>query len=248
MTKKQNILSNFIIIVFAIFITHSLTAQESQLRVQLSHADSLFKEGKYTESFEVYNQLLQKEGHATPQMLMKMAYIKEGLGNHSEALLYLNKYYLMTSNKNARNKMAELAEEENLEGYKVTDYDFFKGLLNSHFLWVNIVVISIAFLLFAIVVYRRFWTKTNALPYAISMCVVLLLLFFVSNYELDIRQVIIADDYVYLMDGPSVGSDLVEVIQKGHRLTILDEDEVWVKVAWKDQEAYVKQSKVLKVI
>ncbi|UXP32238.1 hypothetical protein N6H18_18010 [Reichenbachiella agarivorans] len=248
MTKKQNILFNFILIVSGLFITPSLTAQDLENKSSLSQADSLFKERKYTESFEIYHQILENEGQASPQMLMKMAYIKEGLGNYSQALLYLNKYYLLTSNKNARTKMQDIAEEHTLEGYEVTDTDFFKGLVNRNYFLVNISILAIALLLFVVVVYRKFWSKTNAYPYAISMCVLLIVFFFVSNFQLSPEQVIVTHDHAYLMDGPSSGSDLVEVIQKGHRLTVVTEDDVWCKVMWRDTEVYVKQSMVEKVI
>ncbi|MCV9387255.1 SH3 domain-containing protein [Reichenbachiella ulvae] len=244
----QNKLFNFITVLFFTFLSASLTAQDLSADRALLHADSLFSEGKYTESFEIYDRLLEKENEATPQMLMKMAYIKEGLGNYSEALLYLNKYYLLTSNKQARYKMEEIASEYDLEGYKVTDFDFFKGIVNRHYMMSNAIVLGIALLLMTVVVYKKFKSKENALPYAISLCVVLLVFFFISNFQLQREQVIISADHVYLMNGPSAGSDLIEVVKRGHRLTVLSEDDVWVKVDWMGSEAYIKQSKVKKVI
>ena len=75
---------------------------------QLIHADSLFEANKYTESFEVYNTVLE-QGDYTPGMLLKMAFIKEGLGDVSGAMYFLNQYYNLTSNKKVLAKLEEIA-------------------------------------------------------------------------------------------------------------------------------------------
>ncbi|WP_158233383.1 SH3 domain-containing protein [Reichenbachiella sp. 5M10] len=214
----------------------------------LQQADSLFEQGKYTESFEIYHGILSQTNEATPQMLMKMAFIKEGLGNYSQALLYLNKYYLLTYDENARSKMDDIATENNLSGYDMTDYGFIKGVINEYYLQSNVLVVAIALLLLSVVVYRKIKLHVNAYPYVVILCLLLGAFFYVSNYHLTIDQVIVSDDHVYLMQGPSSGSGLVDVIKKGHRLTVLGEDEAWVKVQWNNAVVYVKQSKVERVI
>jgi uncharacterized protein YgiM (DUF1202 family) len=60
---------------------------------ELVKADSLFEQKKYTESFDLYEQILDEEQLASPKMLLKMAFIKEGLGDYSRALYFLNVYY-----------------------------------------------------------------------------------------------------------------------------------------------------------
>ena len=52
----------------------------------LTLPDSLFQAKRYTQSFDLYHEILFSYKKASPGMLLKMAYIKEGLGNYSEAL------------------------------------------------------------------------------------------------------------------------------------------------------------------
>jgi hypothetical protein len=53
-------------------------------------------------------------------MLLKMAFVKEGLGDYSNALYYLNLYYLKTYDKKVLKKMENLAERyHKLEGYEL---------------------------------------------------------------------------------------------------------------------------------
>ncbi len=214
---------------------------------QLIQADSLFKLQKYTESFDIYEQLLNSNNVASPQMLMKMAYIKEGLGDYSQALYYLNKYYQQTSDKRAQNKMEELATEHEVSGFDLSDTTLFKGLVHKYYTEFNLLIFSIALFLIGIVLYRKFKSGSNAIPYAISAIVVLLFFFWLTNFELSEPRGIITEDHAYLMTGPSGGADLIEVVKKGHRLNILDEEGVWVKVDWNGREAYIR-SKMIKRI
>lgn len=248
MSKKQNNIFNFITILFVGLWASTFSCFGGDLKGQLAEADSLFKLQKYTESFEIYEQLLADNHEASPQMLMKMAYIKEGLGDYSEALIYLNKYFLQTSDKHAQNKMQELAEEHSLKGYALSDTTFFKGLVNKYYVEFNILLFSIALFLIGIVCYRKFKSGSNATPYAVSVVVVLLIFFWVTNFELSDNLGIITENHAYLMTGPSAGADLVEVVQKGHRLRVLSEEGIWVKVDWNGQEAYIRSKMIKPVI
>lgn len=244
MNKKQNKRFNFILIISVLFfgvVEGAQTPSEKELLVQ---ADSLFDLQKYTESFEVYEQILEVNKTASSQMLVKMAFIKEGLGDYSNALFFLNKYFHQTADKKAQNKMKELADEHELEGFSLTDYKLFKGIFNKHYAKINVIVFSIALFLVGVVVYRKFKSKSNAVPYAVSSTLLLLVFFWVINFQLHADQIIIMDDHAYLMTGPSAGADLVDVVKKGHRLDMLAEEGIWTKVDWLGEEAFVRTSKV----
>ncbi|UXX78815.1 SH3 domain-containing protein [Reichenbachiella carrageenanivorans] len=247
MSKKQNNIFNFITILFVSFLMTPFFSFGGEIEGKLARADSLFKLQKYTESFEIYDELMTEQNEASPQMLMKMAYIKEGLGDYSQALIYLNKYYLQTSDKRAQNKMQELADEHELFGFSLTDTTRFKGLANKYYLAFNILLFSVVLFLIIVVLYRKFKSGSNAKPYAISAVVVLLAFFWLSNFGLNDSQAIIVKDHAYLMTGPSAGADLVEVVKKGHRLMIINDEGIWVKVLWNGQDAYIRSSMIKQI-
>jgi hypothetical protein len=83
----------------------------------LSKADSLFIKKQYTQSFEIY-QSLHQSGHYSPAMLLKMAFIQEGLGRISLSLYYLNLYYLASGDTEVLDKLEELGTKNRLEGYE----------------------------------------------------------------------------------------------------------------------------------
>jgi tetratricopeptide (TPR) repeat protein len=91
----------------------------------LHQADTLFRARRYTESLRTYEQILQGSGQATPAMLLRMAFIEEGLGRYTEALYYLNLYYRRQPRQAVAVKMEDMAARYNLAGYQFSDLDFF---------------------------------------------------------------------------------------------------------------------------
>ena len=241
MSKKQTLLFKFFLVLFLI----PFFGQGQGIQERLLSADSLFKQKKYTESFELYEKILN-ENKATPQMLLKMAFIKEGLGDYSEALVYLNKYYLHTSDRQARIKMRDIAKENELIGYDSSDTKFIVGLINRHFTIFVGSLLIVSALLLGIMIFRKLKKKGNPIPYAVGAFAILILLAIVLNLQLSKEQVIITDNHAYLMSGPSSGSDLIDVVKKGHRVDLLGEDGVWVKIDWQGQDAFVRKNKVEK--
>ncbi len=151
----------------------------------LAEADSLFKEGKYTESFDVYQNILTEQKQASPSMLLKMAYIKEGLGGFSDALYYLNLYYLKTADRKVLDKMEEMAEKKNVSGYTFNDFEFIQTLFYKYYHTIILFLLATSLLFLAGAYYLKFKKKSNPGLTAIGMVITLGLLFYVLNFESD---------------------------------------------------------------
>ncbi|WP_109832632.1 SH3 domain-containing protein [Reichenbachiella versicolor] len=244
MNKRQKLLSLLFLIFSVVFISVPYSSLSQEVNHVLTKADSLFKEKKYTESFELYAQILESDHQATDQMLLKMAYIKEGLGDYSEALLYLNKYYRHSADKRARYKMEDIAQEKQLFGYTSDDTEFIVGYVNRNAIVFYMIVFSVILFLLFVIVYRKLKSKTNATPYAIGALVLLVLFWFAINFQLAPARGIVIDSHAYLMSAPSSGADLVEVIDKGHRVKVLDQTDVWTKISWQEKEVYIRNEKI----
>ena len=134
-------------------------AQEYSNEIEL--ADSLFTQRKYTQSFEIYDKILKSENMTSPAMLLKMAYIREGLGDFSNALYYLNLYYLQTHNKRALRKMEDLAKSYNLQGYKYTDTEFFMNVFYRYYSAIFYGLSVLVIILIAYMTYKKLRLKIN---------------------------------------------------------------------------------------
>jgi hypothetical protein len=89
-------------------------------RQKIKHADSLYRAKQYTQSYTIYQSLLAQNQYS-PAMLLKMAYIQEGLGHQGLCLYYLNLYQNASDDHQATTKMEELANKHRLEGYQSSD-------------------------------------------------------------------------------------------------------------------------------
>lgn len=223
------------------------TMAQSAAQQSLDVADSLFEAKKYTESFDIYDSLLNDVKASSPAMLLKMAFIKEGLGDFSNAEYYLNLYYLRTSDIRVLQKMKELAEANSLTGYDYSDFNHIQTWFYKYFDYVMYLLLALAVLLLAITYHQKFKLGNNGLASGIFLVLILAILFSTLNFGRNYKQAIIGQNNTYLMSGPSAGAEVLEIIDKGHRVSIKETQDVWVRIEWDDKEAYVKSDKIKRI-
>ncbi|NBP68956.1 MAG: hypothetical protein EBR30_24890 [Cytophagia bacterium] len=239
----QKRMRKFIELIFLSFFSFTpLFAQVSEYRLQT--ADSLFEAQRYTQALSKFEGVLKNDEY-TPAMLLKMAYIHEGLGNIAETQYFLNLYFLATNDASALDKIAELAEKHNLRGYEDA------GVVGRVLMLVreNVSYILLAF--GALLVLSFIWLvrakRKNRRPIgpltAVIFCSLLILNGFFRIQQSD--TAIILQPNTYLMSGPSAGADLVEIVEAGHRLTIIGKKDVWLQARFDGREVYVKQEKLM---
>ena len=233
-------------LILSLFLAGPLHAQNSSAQEDLLLADSLFAAGKYTESFELYETILRSHQQLSQGMLLKMAFIKEGLGDFSQALYYLNLYYANTSDKRALRKMEELARQHQLQGYQFTDLEFFRTFFQRFNLHIIFGLVATALFIFSLIV----WQKRRGLqPVGTGVVFVLLLglLFTVINFGRGDNRAIILTDQAYLREAPSSAADVVGIIGKGHRVQVYRQNDVWVKIKWEDRKVYVRENHLARI-
>jgi len=232
-------------IALALFLaTPALKAQISTHR--LKQADSLFTSKRYTQSLDFYRDILGQHEY-TPAMLLKMAYIEEGLQQTGPALYYLSLYYQVTKEPEALEKMDELAAKYRLEGYARADSDWFLNLYyDQHF---RISILTGAFLIFilSITAYTKRKKQPIVAPLVLFGLFTIVLLVHL-NLGVEKSSAIVAQSQTYLMNGPSAGASVVGVIDGGHKVTIVGKKDVWVEIEWHGSPAYIKEKDLLPLV
>lgn len=220
----------------------SFTVSSGQ--VILTTADSLFKARQYTQSFALYEKIYQS-GRYSSAMLLKMAYIQEGLGHVSKSIYYLQLYHQATNDERTQVKIEQLADKNKLEGYASSDQAFLLHTLKKYKSQISIALFAITLFLLALVVYQKRKYKGRPVVAGFVLLAFLVLLFAQVNYSTDTHQGIVSDKATYLMSGPSAGASVVAIIGEGHQLKVINQKDIWLRVQWMDKEAFVKKDKLL---
>ncbi len=221
------------------------TISKSQdLDYSLRVADSLFVVKKYTESFQIYESIFETGEMTSPSMLLRMAYIKEGLNDYTNALYYLNLYYLEQPSDEVLEKMSELAAEHNLTGYEFTEWDV---ILNYYVLLyeeILVALFALSVLLLGMIILKKAKSQKRPTGFGITYVLVTAVLFYLLNFGQVKNRGIILNGNSYIMSGPSSGSDVIDIAKKGHKVKMLKKNDVWVQIEWGSELAYIKQKNI----
>lgn len=234
-------LTKFIIFLF-VFV-QSFNCQADILKLQ--KADSLFSTKNYKEAMLVYEDLLNNEETFSPAMLLKMAFISEGKGDYSSASFFLAKYYDQKPNQRVITKIKLLTEQGNLIGYELDDSDRlfkfvtdFQSELSSTF----------SFLLFlSLILLFVFRTKADKPRYYLPTVVLIILVFVINNFLSEPKTGIVTGSPTLVMDQPTAGGKLIQVVEPGHRVIIKSTKDVWYEVTWGQKVAFVKKDNITRL-
>ncbi len=239
----KNIQTSILKILLLIGITFFTQGSYAQIFTrQLAYADSLFKVKQYTQSLEIYEEVLAARQYS-PSMLLKMAFIEEALEKVSKSLYYLSLYYNTTGDDQTLLKMQELATKNGLQGYENPESDQFYYHVNKYDYLISLLLASVA--LFALVwMYTQKRRGKKPIGAVVMAMIFLVLLAINVNFPLTDSMVLITSSKTYLMSGPSAGANVIGVVDEGHKLRMLSKKDVWLEVQWFDHPVYVKESRV----
>jgi len=211
---------------------------------QLLVADSLFQQRSYQEAMAIY-QTNYQSGIYSPSMLLKMAFISEGIGDKENATLYLSKYYDLSPNPQTITKIKSLTGQSELVGYEVSD-----GMRFVLFLVEFREVIVGALTLTLIISLIFLWSKGNKLTEARFYwpSVILITLIFATNNFLKAQNAaLVTKSPTLIVSEPSAGGELVDLVEPGHRVKIKASKDIWYEVEWKEKIAYIRKDNVTRL-
>jgi len=243
MKNMQTTSLKFILLLLLVFrFAFGAAAQNNDNK--LKKADSLFTAKLYTQSFDLYDELFSNKLY-TPSMLLKMAFIQEGLGHLSTSLYYLSGYSKLTHDAQTDEKIAELATKNNLEGY---NDPYSKELIMRFFQEQRILLtwalIAFNCMILGIIVFQKA-KKQRPVFAGFFLLFFLGILFWQVNFSSPPLTGIIAASNTYIMEGPSSGSSVISIANEGHKLAIEGKYDVWFKVKWNGKDAFIKENSLL---
>jgi hypothetical protein len=173
-----------------------------------------------------------------------MAYIQEGIGNYTNALYHLEQYQRVSPSEEVLRKMDELASKHSLGGYAMGDSTYLQTLYFKHQYWLVPCLILLGGLGLGLLYLLRRRGSGTIKP------VMILLLYFalcagLLNTMVRTPAGIVARDGALVMEAPSAGATMVTELKAGHKLQIVGEQDIWVKVMWQGKPAYVRKGNVM---
>ncbi|HOY95516.1 MAG TPA: SH3 domain-containing protein [Catalimonadaceae bacterium] len=232
--KKQ-----FVLIAFLLGYAPSFVASPL-----LKKADSLFAAQRFSESRELYSESFNVQKKTSKSDLLKLAFMEEGRDNAVLAIYYLHQFYLFQPENDVKIKIEEMANQNKFQGYSIDEADYAYFLYRTYGPLVEKSLFGMAIALFLFLAYRKI--KGVSLGYS----PVFTLLFLAAsayffNFSLPYKRAIVSDEKIFMMSGPSAGSSVVAMLDKGHRLEWTGEEDIWYEVKWNEKKGWVKKTGLL---
>ncbi|SFH13902.1 hypothetical protein SAMN04487988_1206 [Algoriphagus hitonicola] len=228
--------------IFFILFAQSIHSQGGVNDV--NRADSLFAQQNYQEAMNLYAQNYES-GLYSPAMLLKMAFIAEGMGDKEQATLYLSKYYDLAPTNQIISKIKDLTGQNTLYGFEVSDSGRFLLFLVDY---KEYIVGGLAVLLILSLL-SIWWMGRNPeekISYWPSL-ILLLLLFISNNFLKGPRTGLITNSPTYIVSKPTAGGSIIDRIEPGHRVKIKSSKDIWYEVEWKNSVAFVKKEHITRL-
>ena len=210
--------------------------------LSLDKADSLFNLKIYTEAKLIYDSLYFKESLYSESMLLKMALIEEGLENYEKSIYYLSQYQSINNNESSEIKIQKIANNYDLEGYEKNDFDYLQNILKENRIIIIYSLLLLILLIFVINIYRILKSKKapTLLP---TFYVISILFLLIININLP-KSGIVYFENTFIMEKPSSGSNLYQIVKKGDKLKIIGEESVWYKIKINETEKYIRKKNI----
>ncbi len=227
------------IVLLAIF---SFSNRIISKNLSLNKADSLFNLKIYTKAKLIYDSLYYKENLYSESMFLKMALIEEGLENYEKSIYYLSQYQSINNNESSEIKIQKIANNYDLKGYKKNDFDYLQNILKENRIIIIYSLLLLTLLIFIINIYRIL--KSKKAPTLVHTFYIISILFLcIININLP-KSGIVYFENTFIMDKPSSGSNLYQIVKKGDKLKIVGEESVWYKIKVNKTEKYIRKKNI----
>lgn len=226
--------------IIVILVTSSFFCENSYSSTQ--KADSLFNLKKYSESKILYDSIFYKENKYSNSMLLKMATIEESLDNYEKSIYYLELFQKNKNENKVLDKINDIVDDKNLNGFENSDKKIFINIYKkyrSNILALLLTLISIIFIV-NLVRYFRKNVINFILPFFYISSVLSLLIINIKPPS----DAIVFKDYTFIMKEPSSGSDLYSILNKGDKLIVSKDLEVWYEIILDGKKRYVRKKNV----
>ena len=239
-----NVLLKKLLLFFLAWLGFSQLSTAQKVSPELARADSAFDAGAYQLAYRQYRGLMRQEAVASPRLLLRMAYVQEGLGHHPAALYYLHMALARQPRLATWRKMAELARNQRLTGYPETwRQDLQLTFRRYYYLGLQMLLLG-AVVGGTLLLVRRQRVERG---WWVAYGTYILLTGIYLNLLGTERAALVVHPRAALMTGPSAGAAWLTTVTAGDRLVVQGQQDTWYRVQWQGQDAYIRTQDLLLV-
>ncbi|HLO43958.1 MAG TPA: SH3 domain-containing protein [Leadbetterella sp.] len=228
----------FILLFFLVFFQTTDSKAQNDVAKK---ADSLFSAKDYTESAKLYELIFRDSQVNKQNISLKLAFIYESLGDFSKAIFYLNNYYNLNPDDEVFEKMNKMALENKFTGFERSDLNFILVLYQQFYIFILYSVIVIGIFILVILFRKKIYNKKILRRHLILVGLFIVFLLVFINVPNSYQSAII-NKKTYFREFPSSGSPIVGTIEKGNKINIFGEEDIWLKVLWNRKIVYIHKN------
>ena len=214
----------------------------SDLKSQLIKADSLFILNKYSESKVLYDSIFYKKNKYSNSMLLKMATIEENLGNYEKSIYYLELFQKNKNENKVLDKINNIVDNKNLNGFENSDKKIFINIYKKYRNNILALLLTLTSIIFIVNLVRYF--RKNVVNFVLPFFYISSFLSLLITNLKPPSDAIVFKDYTFIMKEPSSGSDLYSILNKGDKLIVSKDLEVWYEIILNGEKRYVRKKNV----
>ena len=226
--------------IIVILVTSSFFCENSYSSTQ--KADSLFNLKRYSESKILYDSIFYKENKYSNSMLLKMATIEESLDNYEKSIYYLELFQKNKNENKVLDKINDIVDDKNLYGFENSDKKIFINIYKKYRNNILALLLTLISIIFIVNLVRYF--RKNIINFVLPFFYISSLLSLLIINIKPPSDAIVFKDYTFIMKEPSSGSDLYSILNKGDKLIVSKDLEVWYEIILNGKKRYVRKKNV----
>ena len=209
---------------------------------RLNEADSLFTIGKYAQAYKIYQKKSENDQSYNPNLLIKLSFLAEKAKEPAESLYYLSILAQKQPSVALLEKMNQMALVNNLEGYKFNDFSYFLIFYRRYGGYIPILLLTLGVYVVAVMLIKIRNGEQIQQRHKWATIFYLTALFGLLNIPNNYATGIVRNELSFIRSFPSAAAPVVEVIKKGHKLTIIGTRDHWNRVIWEGHIVFIKKS------
>lgn len=207
-------------------------------------ADSLFTQRAYASALSFYTRIERDEREVHPDQFLKMAYAFERRNQDLEALRYLNRYYERRPSEAILRKMNTLAEKHGWQGFEFNDLNLMVLLYKQYGPYLTGLLLGLGTYVFWVLAVKKIRHQYILPRHKIVFVVYLLGISILINLPEGYAVAIVQSPRALLREDPSAGAPIADAVGRGNRLSVIGNNDMWLRVVWNNRLTYIRRTDV----